>query len=174
MASTRFTRDKDTGAMVNIDVAHNLIHKGRHFVASDVTHSTTLNWVVDLRTLTNTTEYHFTCNFVVDAAAIISMYRNPAWTTTGGSLISNINRSEIHSYTSSLAIYENVTVTTTGTARMIVCRVPANVFGNNSSGGDVSSRAEFILKTGNSYQIQCVLASSSTAYANFDWYEVQD
>jgi hypothetical protein len=175
MASNRFTRDHDTGAMTTIDVSHNLIHKGHHFLASSLVHSTAINWVVDLRTLTNTTEYHVTTNFTCDSAAKISMYRNPVWTITGGTLLDNINRSETHSYTSSLAIYSSPTITTTGTARMLLTRIPASsIQGNQSTGGDTGSRAEFILKTGNSYQFECVMAASSNAYVIFDWYEVQD
>ena len=173
MASTRFTRDRDSGGIVCIDTAHNFIHKGRHFIATDMVHSTTINWVADLRALTNTTEYHVSIGLVTDVASKLAIYRNPVWTSTGGNLLTNINRSEVHSYTSNFKVYAYPTITTTGTARMLLARIPAgSIQGGLTTGGDVSTRGEFLLKTGNSYQFEVTLASSNNAYIYFDWYEV--
>jgi len=174
MASKRVTRDKESGSQFVIDVSHGQLHKGRMFVASDKTHSVTLNYVVDMRALTTTTEYHLISEITTDAACTVVMYRNPVWTTTSGTLLSNINRNELASYTSSLAIYTHPTVTTTGTIKLITTRIPAAGVSPKPLGGTTEQRPEWVLKPGNSYQFEITCDVSTTATVIFEWYEVDD
>ena len=160
------------GAIHAIDPAHDMIHEGFHFVNSGVVSNTnSSSFVMSLAAVTNTAGVHTIFQIATGSEATCVVSRGPLWTTTGGVLLSNINRNELASITSNAVVYAKPTINTSGTVAILTKFIPGGTGpGNTVIGAGERSVNEFVLKGGLVYQVKVDLTLTGTIYFMADHY----
>ena len=166
--------DLDTGAVVSIDIGHHKIHQSESFVTSSrLVNTSSANYILSTVGQTTTIETHIVFSILSDANTSISLLRAPSWTTTGGTLLTNVNRDETNSTSALINIYQNPTISASGTAVVALDYIPASSkSGSVLTGAPSIPRPEFILKQGIDYQLCISPANTGTIMTTFDFYQL--
>ena len=164
------TIDPFKGALKTIDVVHEEVHEGKHYIAthylSSISSGVSFNVLIQVPAAKFP---HFLFSSTVKADSLFLIYETTTFSAAGTS-IPIFNNSRSSSNTSGLTITHTPTITADGT--QIFTKYSAAGNAGNGGGGGGGNSTEFILKASTNYIFRLTsLSNGNIASFEFDWYE---
>ena len=162
------------GYLINITAEHHKIHEGDHYTCQDDDQDVDAVKYYLVQAPDTSTRIHYVFNIRSSLNGTVEFFRDPTF-SSGGTLLTTYNNDENSSNTSELLIYEDPTITATGTARPLVNVIGSDGLNPNGSGGGVTSRSNEIVLRQGSYYLIAYTPESSNQRINVcsEWYEVE-
>ena len=165
--------EEGCGYLINIESEHHKIHEGDHYTCQDDDQDVDAVKYYLIKAPDTSTRIHYVFNIRSGLNGTIEFFRSPTVTSSGTTLMT-YNNDDNSSNTAELLIFEDPTISSTGTARKLV-----NIIGSDSvspigSSGGVTSRSnEHILGQGLYYLIAYTPESNNQRISVCsEWYEV--
>jgi hypothetical protein len=160
--------DSNSMSFVQIDGAHQEIHKGTHYIANHYVASLATGGVLLLYIVAPTSAAGAHSKIFAQSTGLceFSFYKNPT-VSAQGTAVTRINRNLNFEVNGELLVYHTPTVTSNGTL------IQLTYLGSDRAiGGGLRSEEEFLLKSGDTYLIKIESkANGVSASAGIDWYE---
>ena len=162
------------GYLINISAEHHKIHEGNHFTCQDDDQDVDAVKYYLIKAPDTETRIHYVFNIKSGLNGTVEFFRSPT-VTSSGTTLTTYNNDDNSPNTAELLIFEDPTISSTGTARKLV-----NIIGSDSvspilSSGGVTSRAnEHVLGQGLYYLIAYTPESTNQRISVCsEWYEVE-
>lgn len=162
-----------SGRQVGIDIVHNYVHGGSHFVWSHTDSDVDIAGPKYVRITAPDTAIRVHLIIEVDigvSGGLVELYENPTITAAGtAGTPYNSNRNSVGAATAT--VFYDTTTSADGT--MLDSRILGSSGGAARFGGEASTRNEWVLKQNEDYLVKFTASADNTGYSiSFSWYEV--